>query len=651
MKEGYVKASFLKVIFTGAGGVGKTHTVCLLRGIDPPSNRESTDCANKAVTLRVDASNDETWEEINLEQRWKMIAEESAKIKNEQKPAPTPSSPIILQPQPEPKQVVPNLSTLVSSQPLEIEPDLLKNIHEAVMSGEVSEEVLETKWVYAVDTGGQPPFHELLSAFIKGASVCAFVFKLSESLNHRPLVEYWVDGTKVGEPFKHPLSNRQILEQSLQTIQALPGLLGEYSKMESSKSPLLLVIGTHKDKQKECKETLVEKEKVLLEILKKSGCDFRYNKHSGAMRVVFDVNAKDPQQEDREIASTLRRVIANAMPEPIKIPLRHYGLELELEILARKTPVISMKECCAIGARLNFDKEGLKAALRFLHRLNVLLYYPEVKEVEELIFCDPLVLIKIASKVVKYIHKGETEAWKDSGERGLITVEQLNTKEFFPSKIFTPNSLFKLFEHLLIVAMVEEKDQQYFMPCLLGELETKDLEKIRPNSPHCNPLAFQFRNEKRRFVYAPSGLFSALVAFLLSLKDPVSKLCSWEINESSGNLHRNFIEFRSDSPEVHFTLMNFHTSLEVFARCQPEYLPEIRDIVLKGLEEVKKVRNIKHVNYKEAFTCKCSKATNEPHFANINVKEKSWSCPDDPLERGYLEPKELVWYGDVPTST
>ena len=668
MKEGYINASFLKVIFTGAGGVGKTHTICLLRGVPPPSDRQSTDCANKAITLRVDAADDEKWEEIGVERRMKIIAEGicAAKDSAEQQPAPAPSGP---QKQPEPKNesqqtvqqqlhshVDPQQSTLVSSQPLETELDLVKHIHEAVMSGEVSREVLETKWVYAVDTGGQPPFHELLSAFIKGASVCAFVFKLSESLKHRPPVEYWVDGTKIGQPFKHPLSNRQILEQSVQTIQALPVLSNEYSKNEYTTSPLLLVIGTHRDKQDECTETLEDKEKTLHDILKKSGCDFQYNKHSGVERVIFDVNAKNPEQKDKDIASTLRRVIANKMPKPTRIPLRHYGLELELERLATTKPVISMEECCAIGGRLNFDKEGLKAALRFLHRLNVLLYYPEVKEVEELIFCDPLVLIKIASKVVEHIRKGETKAWKDSGKRGLITIEQLNGSEFrccFQSKIFTAESLFKLFEHLLIVAMVKA-NQQFFMPCLLDELTTTDLEKKRPHTPNCNPLAFQFRKEGRS-VYAPSGLFSALVAFLLSLKDRDLKLCSWVIPESSENLYRNIITFRSDSHPVHITLMDFHTSFEVFATCRleflPKHLPKIRSIILNGLEEVKKVRNFEHVDYKETFTCKCSKSENKPHFANIDIEEKCWCCPDDPMEGGCLELTELVWYGYFPAST
>ena len=314
MKEGYINASFLKVIFTGAGGVGKTHAVCLLRGVDPPdpNHRQSTDCATKAVTLRVDAASDEEWEEIDIEKRKKTIAEaiwaakETAKLK---KAVTTPSSAQKLQPeaetepklepkleQPEtepkpkpkakPEQQQPETNPKEiqqeqlspQSQPLKTEVDLITCIHEARMSGEVGGEILGTKWVYAFDTGGQPPFHELLSAFIKGASVCAFVFKLSESLDHRPLVEYWVDGTEVGQPFEHPLSNRQILEQSIQTVQALPSLSDEYSQSECSQSPLLLVIGTHRDQQNKCtNETLQDKEETLHEIQQNSGCNFQFN--------------------------------------------------------------------------------------------------------------------------------------------------------------------------------------------------------------------------------------------------------------------------------------------------------------------------------------------------------------------------------------
>ena len=39
-----------------------------------------------------------------------------------------------------------------------------------------------------------------------------------------------------------------------------------------------------------------------------------------------------------------------------------------------------------------------------------------------------------------------------------------------------PADLFKLFEHLLIAALVDPISQQYFMSSLLDELETKELE-------------------------------------------------------------------------------------------------------------------------------------------------------------------------------
>ena len=652
MKEGYINASFLKIIFTGAGGVGKTHALCLLRGVDPPdpNHRQSTDCATKAVTLLVDAANNEKWEEIGLEMKKKIIVEAICAAKELNKAVTPPFSTQKLQteaepnlkpdyqqaepepkPEPDPKPLLEVEQEQTQSQPLETELELVKPIHEAIMSGEVSGELLENKWVYAVDTGGELPFHELLSAFIKCASVCAFVFKLSESLEHRPLVEYWMDGAEVGQSLEHTLSNRQILEQSIQTVQALPSLSDE---SEYSTSPFLLVIGTHRDKQNECPdETLEDKEQTLHDIMQKSGCNFQYYPHNGIERVVFDVNAKNPEQRDKEIASTLRRVIANRMPELKKIPLRHYGLELELEHLATTKGVISMEECRAIGDRLNFDEKGLKAALRFLHKLNVLLYYPEIKEVKELVFCDPLVLIKIVSMVVAHIHRiklqleGATKEWRDSCEKGLITIEQLNTEEFrgcFRSDIFTPKSVFKLFEHLLIAAIV--RDEQFFMPCLLVALTTTDLEKMMPNSDHCVPLTFQFYKNGRS-IYAPSGLFSALVASLLSFKDQDSKPCPWMITESSGKLYQNLISFHSRSPPADITLINFHTKFEVLAKCKPKYLPMIRSIVLKGIEEAIKACNFEHVEYNETFKCKCSKVKSKQHLAEVDFEEKRWTCP------------------------
>ena len=64
-----------------------------------------------------------------------------------------------------------------------------------------------------------------------------------------------------------------------------------------------------------------------------------------------------------------------------------------------------------------------------LHKLNVLLYYPQVTGVEELIFCNPLVLMKIVSKVVKHTYKGATKEWRDTRERGVITIKQLEDRK------------------------------------------------------------------------------------------------------------------------------------------------------------------------------------------------------------------------------
>lgn len=52
-----------------------------------------------------------------------------------------------------------------------------------------SEPLVKFQWVDFVDSGGQPQFHEVLPIFLRGTSLCLFVFKLSEKLREHPVVE------------------------------------------------------------------------------------------------------------------------------------------------------------------------------------------------------------------------------------------------------------------------------------------------------------------------------------------------------------------------------------------------------------------------------------------------------------------------------
>ncbi len=90
-------------------------------------------------------------------------------------------------------------------------------------------------------------------------SVALYILRLSDCLDDHPLVEYYKDNKPVGEDFKSHLSvldNFNYLAQSIQ------------SHSENCK---LVCIGTHKDLQSECKETLSDKNKTLLNFAEKDG--------------------------------------------------------------------------------------------------------------------------------------------------------------------------------------------------------------------------------------------------------------------------------------------------------------------------------------------------------------------------------------------
>ena len=63
--------------------------------------------------------------------------------------------------------------------------DVVKRLEEEPQLGKLQ----DMTWVYLVDSGGQPQFHELLSAFVRNALVGIFVHKLSERLDDHPHIQ------------------------------------------------------------------------------------------------------------------------------------------------------------------------------------------------------------------------------------------------------------------------------------------------------------------------------------------------------------------------------------------------------------------------------------------------------------------------------
>ena len=93
------------------------------------------------------------------------------------------------------------------------------------------------------DTGGQPMFHEVLPVFIRNTMIGILTVKLNESLDSHPLVEYYMNGKPIGEPFESLLSHFETFRHCMRVIQ---------STCEPDTCPKIAFVGTHKDLEHEC---------------------------------------------------------------------------------------------------------------------------------------------------------------------------------------------------------------------------------------------------------------------------------------------------------------------------------------------------------------------------------------------------------------
>ena len=635
MKEGYIEVSIIKCLLLGMAGVGKTCLLHLLLGMLPPHLRQSTACieqAIRAICVKYGIDSQGEWQKVDSDGLRDRLAGSVFCHQKEDVP-PVPASDASL---PFDQEEEASDFTGPGSHTME---DIVKLLEEETQLGRLQ----DMTWVYLVDSGGQPQFHELLTAFFRNAAIGIFVHKLSERLDDHPHVKYFdKKGKECGTGYHSSLCNQNIFQHCIQTVQSLP-----YSTEETT-CPRLAVVGTFRDEEHLCKgESRDEKNKQLREILRPISDSVLFL--TGLQEVIFPVNAVSPNDEDKEIAKKLKQKIESLKPSPEKLPLKWYGLELELEKIAaqRNRWVFTKDECLQVAQRLHFPSdEALDAALVHLDKLNVFLYYPSV--LPELVFCSPCVLLDKISELVeesfRLKHGPDPYAlvegkFSDFCNKGLITAQLLGGYPKHYTEFFTQAHLLKLFESLLIVAPIDH--DTYFMPSLLDVLKQSDFER-----PSCGcQLVISFKGK-----YAPLGLFSSLVAFLLSDKTEPNP---WVIFGDTTKLYRNHITFYLDSYPGSVVLIDSAAFFEVYLILDCTDLPQlyqdtcryVSHTIEMGLDEAIKARNFQNVRYHKAISCPCEEGCRTLHPALLHVCSGTqfWKCTKRQGMCGKLDERHLTW--------
>ena len=659
MKDGMLLIRNGSTFFLGPGGSGKTHTLLAFLEEDPPVIRESTTCAKKPIRavaqFKVGVSDTTHFIRITDDQYSEMLAN-SAKYSEMANSAEyssvVPVTKLAANVQAhkshsleETKPVVKSID-VKSHQPVtKLRKELLGRMQ---ANSKASNQLHDKDLLDVKDSGGQPMFHEVLPAFVTNTMFGILTVKLNESLDSQPLVEYYISGNRIGEPFKSPFTHLQTFHHCLRVLQ---------STCDQSACPKIVFIGTHKDLEHECKhENRKEKEEKLRRIVPPEMKDnIIYNGES----LLFAINAKTPGSEDHRVISNLRDLMIKELQKlpKVQIPLRYFSLENAFQRLAKyqRRAILSVDECLKEATAYHFTRESLNDVLQYLHSLKLIMYYKDI--LPDVVFIDAQVLLDKITELVEYsielrakpskqiVAAGSLEKFKTCG---IVDVEILSqfSSGYVPG-LFEEKELILLFKKLLIVAEIGKG--KYLMPSLLEEEKVQIQSCLNSVVP---PLLFYFGENGPKL-----GIYCFLLASLITD-------AKWKLLTEDGTpvqLSRNRVRFAvpGNNPGCITITDSFstflHTDLEFPDEVTSEQAleicadicPMIREIILTSVRKASCKLNYSDSLPETAFLCLKHNSTAAPHPATISHSTGVLTCTTHRRSIfSELTDKHKLWLGN-----
>ena len=554
----------------------------------------------------------------------------------------------------------PNLVTAATPSPSPQISTTQQQLAQLIEKCPVAQQIFELQLMHFVDSGGQPQFHEVLPAFIHNTALIVVVLNLSEELSAYSQMEFCDEKGKTHkEECASLLSNEEIMEHQVRTLQAKPSGLSEDRKS------MVVAVGTHRDVEERMaregtlKETRAQKNEKLRKIF------LPWLLHMLILyrppgEVIFPVNMLKPDDDDWRVLRFLRQKIMEAnLFTTIKIPAGWFMLEQDiLKFAAGKgRKIVLVSECVRIADCLKISGEILEAALLYFHSLNVFLYCPQV--LPGLVFIDPQVPLNCVYELVAFQFKMSCGAAMgvaaDDYERlmkGAVTLKFMKSKHFthcFVSELYEPRHALKLFQSLFIAAPLGSGE--YLMPFLLKFVAKTELHTYLPSCSFPVALLMLFKSKSTQAIsIAPNGTFCGLVACLISKY-------KWSISRNIGGatkcLARNIAILSHAKPPVTITLVNRQSFFSVYVQSDDKdvykhFCPKLRETMFDAVESVLTAFKYNNSRPTLAFPCPCDPEAERHAAVPEEYQRKIYLSCSKSSSSSPLTAEHKVWMASAP---
>ncbi|XP_064391884.1 uncharacterized protein LOC135339638 isoform X9 [Halichondria panicea] len=462
--------------------------------------------------------------------------------------------------------------------------DVVSRFQNLIKSGEYSNlfNALGT-FLNINDIGGQPGFLEMLPALSTGPAMYLVFLDLSKELNKPYKIPFSRDDTII-TPYDAIHTVKDTVSQILSSISSIhsnPQVTSSFKtdkvdgfneKLESflQVSPLVALIGTHKDKLSDPEKEIKKKSDDLNDIVKKFDkimiCPVATSSESTVSLFTVD-NYTGTEPSDIAPLRKILNEIFNTRFKDASLPIRPKWLLFGL-ILRREYKIATIKDCLELGKKLEMDETETKFCLRYLHDcVGTVMHYTSVSNDKEnwlknRVICSPQVIFDSISQLIvpslRVLHSGgnvteyERKELIRMGQYSAEAIEmycktaqvskKLKNDQLIPAKI-----LITLLQHLNLLSEIAHQDVNdpskcritYLMPAIL-ECASQD-ELTNPPPPDANnpePLLITFSCG-----YVPTGTFCGLMTRLVSQGPHKILGLTWKLELVENVVKRNIVSF------------------------------------------------------------------------------------------------------------